>query len=96
MPCHAWCYDFFVSLANSMGSFICLDESSANKSCMDIARIMVRVPANFLLMKDMKVTIYGVEFRFMFREDLYGPVRIARNSLECLSKEFKYSSFEDL
>ncbi|XP_058766204.1 uncharacterized protein LOC131639756 [Vicia villosa] len=36
IPCHPWCAEFFMMLANSFGSFICLDENTANKSCLDI------------------------------------------------------------
>lgn len=48
-PCHAWCYEFFVSLTNSMGTFICIDENTTNKTCMDIAMIMVRVSSAFVV-----------------------------------------------
>ncbi|XP_058726434.1 uncharacterized protein LOC131597779 [Vicia villosa] len=49
VPCHAWNAEFFVKLANSIGSFVCIDENTANKACMDIARVMMRVRESFNL-----------------------------------------------
>lgn len=69
-------------LANSFGSFIFLDENIANKSCMDITRIMVRVPTNFKLMENMNVMVEGVEFRLVIREDSMGSLCIYRFSAD--------------
>ncbi|CAI8603272.1 unnamed protein product [Vicia faba] len=30
VPAHAWNCDFFMSLANQLGSFICIDENTSN------------------------------------------------------------------
>ncbi|XP_058741851.1 uncharacterized protein LOC131614255 [Vicia villosa] len=95
VPCRAWNLDLFVSLANTFGSFICLDENTANKTCLDIARVMVRVSATFILAESLKVEVDGVEFRLSFREDSWGPLRLSRTTNDAKSIQTDESSSED-
>ncbi|XP_058763296.1 uncharacterized protein LOC131636700 [Vicia villosa] len=76
VPCHAWSNDFFVSLANRLGVFICLDENTMTGCNMDIARLMVRVDSRFILPETLKVVIDDVPFTLNLREDSFGPLRI--------------------
>lgn len=76
VPCHAWCSVFFIKVANSQGSFICLDENITNKTCMDIARFMVRVSDSFILPDVLSVEIDGMDYLMVLREDSFGPVKI--------------------
>ncbi|XP_058734163.1 uncharacterized protein LOC131605882 [Vicia villosa] len=39
LPAHAWCSDFFVALAQSWGRFICVDEDTAKREVLDVARL---------------------------------------------------------
>lgn len=48
---------FFVRLANFLGSFVCIDENTANGTCMDIARVMMKIPVGFSLRDNLKVGI---------------------------------------
>ncbi|XP_058774651.1 uncharacterized protein LOC131648933 [Vicia villosa] len=75
VPLHAWCVDFFVKLANSMGEFICVDESMAAGSNYDTARFMARVKLTHELMKFMIVQIDGKEVSLVLREDAIGSIR---------------------
>lgn len=69
-----------MNLASSFGTFICLNENSANRSCMDITRIMVRVPSNFNMIENIKYEINGTEFQLIIREDSMGPLRISKKA----------------
>lgn len=76
IPCHTWCFDFFVSLSNSLGSFVCLDENTVSDANMDISRMIVRVPVDFNMKDSMWVMIDGVDFTILMREDSYDPLRL--------------------
>ena len=43
VPSHAWNGEFFVSVANSMGSFICVDESTSKATNTDVASVTSRL-----------------------------------------------------
>lgn len=66
---HAWDGDFFVSLANSLGSFVCTDESIANKNNLDVARFMVRTLNSVILKESVKVEIDGKFYCILVRDD---------------------------
>lgn len=76
--CHVWCSEFFVKIANLLGTFVCLDENTTNKSCMDIARFMVRVKDSFILPEVLKAVIEVKDFVMVLREDSFGPLRISK------------------
>ncbi|XP_058763176.1 uncharacterized protein LOC131636584 [Vicia villosa] len=59
VPCHVWGTEFFETLANQLGSFICVDDNTVSGDNMDIARVMIRVPSNFVLSNFMEVVIDG-------------------------------------
>lgn len=79
VPFHAWCFEFFEYLANSMGNFICVDENTTLGANMDIGRFLLRVPFGFNLKEQSFVIVDGSCFNLILREDSYGPVRIANN-----------------
>lgn len=87
VPCHVWGADFFVMLANSIGSFICIDENTANIACLDIARVMVRVPFSFNLLDGYLVEIYSKDFWLILREDTWGPLCIS--PMEAIKKRIQ-------
>lgn len=80
IPCHAWCPKFFVSLVDSLGTFVCVHENTARGDILDIARIIVRVPAPFSMKDSLLVSIDGVEFTILMREDSYGLFRLWKES----------------
>ncbi|XP_058784074.1 uncharacterized protein LOC131658840 [Vicia villosa] len=92
VPCHAWSNDFFVSLANRLGEFICLDDNTMSGSNMDIARFMIRVDSRFNLPESLKVAIDGVLFNLNLREDSYGPLRINAQRVPAQVRESSSSS----
>lgn len=92
VPSIAWFSYFFVRLANSLGSFICLDEYTTLKSCLDIARIMIRVPMLFALKESMKVEVDRKVFNLVIREDSFGHMRLAKSQKEC-SKKISETSY---
>lgn len=95
VPCQTRCSDLFVSLENSLGSFICLDENTTNKSCMDITRMMIKVSATFSPNEEYLVNIDGMIFSLIIREDSYGPMRIVRLKEENNNNFSTHSSSED-
>lgn len=95
VPCHAWNSDFFVCMQNSLDSFVCLGENTTNKACMDIARIIIRVPASFTLKDEYYVDIDGKDFRLVIREDSYGTVSIERTKKENFNKSSIHTSLKD-
>lgn len=95
VSCHAWYSDLFVCVANSLGSFVCLDENTTIKTCMDIARIMIRVSASFTLKDEYLEDIDGKEFRLVIREDSYGPMRNVSSKKEMCNISSINSNSED-
>lgn len=71
---------FFVSLENSLGSFICLNNNTTKEAKLDISRILVRVPISFSLRHSIVEIIDGKEFRITLREEHYGSGRFASGS----------------
>lgn len=75
VPIHAWNVNFFVALANLMGSFICLDESTTDGSNLDTIRFMARVQLAHVLEKKVLVQIDGKEFALILKGDATGSMR---------------------
>ncbi|XP_058739160.1 uncharacterized protein LOC131611050 [Vicia villosa] len=96
VPCHAWCSEFFEKVANLLGNFICVDDNTSAVINLDIARIMMKVPFNFVLKEQMVVTIDGEVFHLVLREDTFGPVRILEKKLEASNGDSNSSSEYDL
>lgn len=80
IPYHAWCSDLFVYLENLLGAFVCIDKNTASEANVDIARIMVRVPVDFIMKDSVLVLVDGVEFTILMREGSYGPLRLWKDS----------------
>ncbi|XP_058746048.1 uncharacterized protein LOC131618913 [Vicia villosa] len=96
VPCHVWGTDFFETLANQLGSFICVDDNIVSGDNMDIARVMIRVAFNFVLNNFMEVAIDGEVFNLVFREDTYGLVRIAAKKVSSPNRSYNSSSNSDV
>ncbi|XP_058774299.1 uncharacterized protein LOC131648567 [Vicia villosa] len=96
VPCHAWCSEFFEKIANLLGNFVCVDENTSAAANLDIARVMVRVPFNFVLKEQLVVSVDGEIFSLVLREDTYGPVRLLEKKTEILNGESNYSSEFDV
>ncbi|XP_058783878.1 uncharacterized protein LOC131658623 [Vicia villosa] len=75
VPIHAWNAEFFMVVANSLGTFICLDESTAEGSNYDTARMMVRVKLTHELATKMEVLIDEKIFVLALKEDAVGLMR---------------------
>ncbi|XP_058763210.1 uncharacterized protein LOC131636617 [Vicia villosa] len=75
IPALAWHSDFFVKLAEAWGSFICIDEKTADGKVMDVARVMLRVPLATSFPNCLSVSINGVLLKVTVREDVMGIVR---------------------
>lgn len=41
VPCLAWSVEFFESLANSFGLYVCLDDEIIKRSSFDVARVII-------------------------------------------------------
>lgn len=72
---------FYKRLGILWDFFISVDESFMACGRMDVARICVRVPLDFVLGDHMVVVLDGMEFILVLREDHYGDseVRITKD-----------------
>lgn len=95
VACHAWSVDFFVSIVNSLGSYICVNDNTLTGYNMDIARILIRVPRDFYLNKHIFVLIDDEAFVLSLRVDSYGPVYIAHKKGNPVSNISSSSSSKD-
>ncbi|KAI5432555.1 hypothetical protein KIW84_020027 [Lathyrus oleraceus] len=59
-----------------VGKYICVDENTLNRDCMDVARIMVLTNCVVVLNEPFNVLINGVPFRIKMTKYSYGPLRI--------------------
>lgn len=75
VPCHAWNSDFFEVFATLFGEFMCIDDATRRKICMDMARIMVRTRNSFVRSKFFCVCINGKCFIIIAVEELSDPGR---------------------
>lgn len=69
VPIIAWNNEYFVSLDNSLGKFICVDDRTASGDWFDVARLLVEVPVEFYLQDFMSVQIDGKSYHLVIRED---------------------------
>ncbi|XP_058740987.1 uncharacterized protein LOC131613324 [Vicia villosa] len=72
IPALAWQAEFFVSLAESWGRFICIDENTAKGGAFDVARMLINVPLSFKLPETMVLDLGGSCINIFFREDAMG------------------------
>ncbi|CAI8603876.1 unnamed protein product, partial [Vicia faba] len=79
VPFHVWNSEFFVWLANSIGSFVCCDENMMKTKNMDIAMILVRTIGFLSLNVTVEVEICGKLFKVRLTEDTHNPLRISFN-----------------
>lgn len=75
IPAHAWNKEFFSFLFSGIGSFICADESTEKKECMDVARILYKTKVHDLVSRLVKVNINGDIFSIKMIEEWYGPLQ---------------------
>lgn len=66
-------------VANTFGSYVCVDESTSSGITMDITRILIRVNYDFVLPESISVSIDKELLVIKLREDSMGPVRIVYN-----------------
>lgn len=83
-----------MGLGNKIRKFICVNENTTSRSCMDIARILIRVPLLFHLEEYVNVVIDGKELSMVVRGDFFGPLRISKALKEINRKEMETSSSE--
>lgn len=69
IPVIAWYSKFFVSLAEEWGTFLCIDEKTAEGKVLDVARPMIKIPLLCCIPKYFSVNINGDEFKLVVRED---------------------------
>ncbi|XP_058746360.1 uncharacterized protein LOC131619263 [Vicia villosa] len=70
IPCFAWNNDFLMSLANSLGTFICLDSRTSEGSYFEFARITLKVKFDFASQQSVLIDIDGVPFTLLVLEEL--------------------------
>lgn len=91
VPSVVWNSDFFVSLENSLGSFICLDDITTSMT----SQHLIKVSMIFVLEEKMKVSVDGEEFSLVMREYSFGPLRITKKHKAEEHKEVDISNLED-
>lgn len=69
IPIHVWSTEFFMSLGEKWGRFICIDENTAKGEVFDVARIMVNIPLSLCMPDCVSVSIDGVVVNLCIRED---------------------------
>lgn len=69
IPVLAWNAYFFLMLANSLGSFISIDNNTTDGILMDLARIQIKLNLCFILPSLVEVLIYGNLFYLLIREE---------------------------
>lgn len=87
VPLHVWCSNFFVSLGNSWGRFICIDDNTAKGEAFDIARILINIPISLFIPELVSVHIDGSVFRLCIREDSQGLYRFVGGHQRVASSE---------
>lgn len=85
--CHTCNISFLKLLAKMDGSYICSDEATLKRDCMDVARFLVRTKCSIVLNESFSVQINDEVFRIKMVEDYHAPLRIGvRNKHECSNK----------
>lgn len=75
VPVHAWNDNFFSYLVSGIGSFVCVDDITARKECLDVARILVKTKVHDLVSRIVKVEINGDIFSIKMTEEWYEPLQ---------------------
>ncbi|XP_058746534.1 uncharacterized protein LOC131619461 [Vicia villosa] len=92
IPCYAWNSEFFMSLANSLGTFINLDRSTCEGSCFDFARITMKVKLDFVQRQTVLTEIDGCSFSlYVVEESAYqfsNSVSLTSSISDSLSSDF--------
>lgn len=87
--------NFFTTLADSMGRFICMDESTAEGSNFDTARIMVRVRLDHTLVRKVLVQIERKGFTLFLKEDVIGIMRSIQGTCKSSISSSESAESED-
>lgn len=82
---HTWILKFFEFIITPVKVYVCLNDNTRNKSCMDVACILVRTKSSMVLNKAFNVKINGAAFRIKVIEDSHRPLRV--ESSKPLEKE---------
>lgn len=56
---HVWYAEFFVELANHIGTFICIDEHTTSVDFFDVARMMLQVDIAFKTPEELNMEVDG-------------------------------------
>lgn len=75
VPAHAWNNDFFSYLVSGIRKFICADEITEKKECMNVARILYKTKVHDLVSRIVKVNINGDIFSIKMIEEWSGPLQ---------------------
>lgn len=94
VPLHAWCSEFFVSLGECWGRFICLDENTSKGEIFDVARLMVNIPISVKMPDYASVSIDGVIHNLYIREDVQISYRTNANKQKVHSSDGDSSESE--
>lgn len=73
---HTWSSDFFVGLADSLGSFVCIDKPMSKGDFLDLARILVKVSTSFVVPVAYQAIIDDKVFPLILREDNFAAYRL--------------------
>lgn len=66
---HAWSTSFFSYICSQVGRFVCCDENTESKRCLEVARIQVATSNTCLINKVFKVKIDGAMFMIRAMEE---------------------------
>lgn len=81
VPPHAWNSEFFISLADTLGKFICLDDPMARGLSFDVARMLLEVPLDFKMQNNSLVEIDDKHYNLIIREECGRIMLESGNSL---------------
>lgn len=95
VPCQAWSVYFFVTLPNTLGSYICVKENTFSGKKLYVARVLIRIPLNFCLKERITLVIDGESFGIRLREDSFGPLRIINKQYASTRNNVSSYNFED-
>ncbi|XP_058783227.1 uncharacterized protein LOC131657893 [Vicia villosa] len=87
LPCHTWRVDFFEKLVQSFGTYICSDELVTERSGMEVARVLVCIPVDFMVPIFVNVKVDGVDFRLRSRKEYTSLCKVARKEVQAEDSE---------
>ncbi|XP_058750274.1 uncharacterized protein LOC131623292 [Vicia villosa] len=87
VPCHAWKVEFFEKLVQTFGTYICSDESITERSGMEVARVLVRIPIEFMVSVFVNAKVDGVTFRLRLREEFSSLCNVVRKEAQVEESE---------